>query len=937
MSRTVRKRQEIIDSAAGRAALDELLGWSGYSTTTQPKVLALLKDVLARGRDEIRRRFVAERVSGGETVRAQAFLIDEVIGLIQHAAEHVYPLANPTKGEQLSIVATGGYGRGTLAPYSDIDLMFLLPYKQTPRGEQVVEFILYRLWDLGLKVGHATRTVDEAIRYARDDIMVRTSVLECRFLLGEKALFEDFRARFFKEVVEGTGPDYVEAKLAERDVRHERMGDTRYVLEPNIKEGKGGLRDLNTLFWIAKYLYQVDTAADLVAEGVFTRDDARLFAKAENFLWTVRYHLHDIAGRPEERLTFDVQPTIGERLGYTDRAGVQGVERFMKHYFLVAKDIGDLTRVLCAVLEEHNKKRQGFFSWRGMSRRSQEVAGFQVDNGRLIVEDGNVFEKAPVRLLTLFHAAQAHDLDIHPNALRLVSQNLNLIDKSLRADPEANRLFVDMMTSPIGPRVTLTRLNEAGVLGRFVPDFGRIVAQMQFDMYHVYTVDEHTIRALDILHGIEFGRLSDEHPVSSHVIHEVQSRRVLYVALFLHDIAKGRGGNHSILGEGIANRVGPRFGLEPWETETVAWLVRNHLVMSDIAFKRDLDDPKTISDFIEIVQSPERLRLLLVLTVADIRAVGPGVWNGWKAALLRELYYRAVEVMTGGAPDGRVGARVDAARDKLRERLREWTGAEIDAHLARGYDAYWLTFDTKTHEHHARTVREAEKRGLDLHIETSVDHDRDVTEILVYTPDHPGLFSRIAGAMALSGANIVDAKITTLANGMALDSFSIQDADGGSFDCKERLSRLWSRIEAALSSRLHIRQELADMGGRGSSAARARAFHVAPRVLIDNRASGQHTVIEVNGRDRPGFLYDVTAALTQVGLQIASAHIATYGERAVDVFYVKDVFGLRIERPEQIERIRVTLLAAVAQHGAEDSPSATDRRRRSRSTATAAE
>jgi [protein-PII] uridylyltransferase len=933
MSRSVRKRQEIIDSSAERATLDESLAWSGYSMKAQPKVLALLKDALNKGRDEIRRRFVEERVSGGEAVRAQAYLIDEVIGLIQYIAEYAYPLSNPTKGEQLAIIATGGYGRGTLAPYSDIDLMFLLPYKMTPRGEQIVEFILYRLWDLGLKVGHATRTVDEAIRYARDDTLVRTSVLECRFLLGEKALFEDFRARFYKEIVEDTGPDYVEAKLVERDLRHERMGDTRYVLEPNIKEGKGGLRDLNTLFWIAKYLYQVDSAADLVAEGVFTRDDARQFAKAENFLWTVRYHLHDIAGRPEERLTFDVQPMIGERLGYMDRAGVRGVERFMKHYFLVAKDIGDLTRVLCAVLEERHKKRQGFFVWRGMARGTHKVAGFQVDNGRLTLDNSEVFKKAPIRLLTLFHAAQIHDLDIHPNALRLVGQNLKLIDKKLRANPEANQLFVDMMTSPIGPRITLTRLNEAGVLGRFVPDFGRIVAQMQFDMYHVYTVDEHTIRALDILHGIEFGRLADEHPVSSHVIHEVQSRRVLYVALFLHDIAKGRGGNHSILGEGIANRIGPRFGLEPWETETVAWLVRNHLVMSDIAFKRDLDDPKAINDFIEIVQSPERLRLLLVLTVADIRAVGPGVWNGWKAALLRELYYRATEAMTGGAPSGRVSARVDAARDKLRERLSDWTVDDIDAHLARGYNAYWLTFNTKTHERHARAVQEAEQRGLDLHIETLVDPDRDVTEILVYTPDHPGLFSRIAGAMALSGASIVDAKITTLANGMALDSFSTQDAEGGPFDGKERLSRLWARIEAALSGRLHIRWELADIGGRLPGAARSKAFRIAPRVLIDNKASGQHTVIEVNGRDRPGFLYDVTAALTQFGLQISSAHIATYGERAVDVFYVKDVFGLRIERPEEIERIRATLLAAVAEQG----PQAPDPHSCSRSTATAVE
>ncbi len=915
----IRRRKDIIDRETLITEFDELIEQGGPPSRTQGAVLAHLKDALAKGRTEVRRRFESDDVVGGETVRALAFLIDELITVIHHiAADKVYPLSSSTKGESICIIATGGYGRGTLAPFSDIDLMFLLPYKQTPRGEQVVEYMLYTLWDMGLKVGHATRTVDEAIRLSRDDVTIRTSVLESRWLLGAKELYEQFRTRFLKQVLANTGPAYVEAKLAERDERHERMGDTRYVLEPNIKEGKGGLRDLNTLFWIAKYLYRADTATDLVTAGVFTRDDALRFSKARNFLWTVRCHLHYLSSRPEERLTFDVQTIIAHRLGYTDRTSVRGVERFMKHYFLVAKDVGDLTRILCAVLEEQHKKPQtssvrALFTRSGKGRREQMVDGFRLDGGRLTIDDAEAFRQAPIKLLGLFHAAQVHDLDIHPNALRLVRQNLNLIDSKLRENGDANRLFLDMLTSTKGPRATLTRLNEAGVFGRFVPDFGRVVAQMQFDMYHVYTVDEHTIRALGILHGIEAGELAEDHPISTKVIHEVQSRNALYVAVFLHDIAKGRGGNHSILGADIAEKLGPRLGLSEWETGTVSWLVRHHLMMSETAFKRDLDDPKAIADFAEAVQSPERLRLLLVLTVADIRAVGPGVWNGWKATLLRDLYWRTMEVLTGGSVTTQAGARVTAAKKSLAVRLADWSAADIEAHLARGYDPYWLAFDIDELERQARIVQTAEAKQLPLCVETKTDAENDVTEVIVYTHDHPGLFSRIAGAMALGGASIVDAKIVTLTNGMALDSFTVQDSAGGAFAGQERLRRLRARMDEALTGRLNIRRELAAARQSSTVEARARAFHVAPRVLIDNKVSRQHTVIEVNGRDRSGFLYDVTAALTQLGLQIASAHISTFGERVVDAFYVKDVFGLKVERPEQVERIRASLLEAISE------------------------
>jgi [protein-PII] uridylyltransferase len=468
-----------------------------------------------------------------------------------------------------------------------------------------------------------------------------------------------------------------------------------------------------------------------------------------------------------------------------------------------------------------------------------------------------------------------------------------------------------MLKAREDPETTLRRLNEAGVFGRFIPDFGRVVAQMQYDMYHSYTVDEHTIRAIGMLNRIESGALKDELPVASAVVHKLLSRRVLYIAVLLHDIAKGRGGDHSVLGAEVAMKLCPRLGLEQDETETVAWLVRNHLLMSNTAFKRDIDDPSTIEAFSAAVQSVERLRLLLVLTAADIRAVGPKTWNAWKAALLRELYYRTEERLSGGLITEGREARVKAAQDALRPLLPEWNDAEFAEYAARAPNSYWLGFAPETHARHARLVREATVALAPVVLETRVDRQRAVTEITIVAPDHPGLFARIAGAMALSGADIVDARIFTLTNGLALDTFTIQAAEGRPFDRSDRLAKLAANVERVLAGGVRPEQELRRLPQRLPN--RTRAMSVTPRVLIDNKASATHTVIEVTGRDRPGFLYRVTSALTGQNLQISTAKISTFGVSAVDVFYVKDRFGLKVDRETRLLQIREALLAALAE------------------------
>ncbi len=826
-------------------------------------VVALLKAALKGGYDEIRRRFEAG-AHGAQTVREHCFLMDQLVrALHDFTITHIYPLPNPTAGEHLAMVAVGGYGRGELAPHSDIDLLFLLPYKMTPHAEQVIEYMLYALWDIGLKIGQAARSVEECLRQARADMTIRTSILEARYIWGDQKVFDDLKRRFETEIVKDSAGEFVAAKLAERHARHQRLGDSRYHVEPNVKEGKGGLRDLHGLFWIAKYVYRIDDVGKLVELGVLSEKESTRFARAQDFLWTVRCHLHYLAGRAEERLTFDVQTEIGRRMGYTDHAGTRGVERFMKHYFLVAKDVGDLTRIFCAVLEAEQEKKPRF-RWSGFSFRRKTVAGFAVDAGRLTVAKDSAFRDDPVNFIRLFHAAQLHDLDIHPKALRLITQNLRLITPSLRENPEANRLFLEILTSRKDAEIALRRMNEAGVFGRFVPDFGRVVAQMQYDMYHTHTVDEHTLIAIGILSRIESGALKDEHPLCTAVVGTVVSRRVLYLALLLRSTA----------------------------------------------FKRDIDDPKTIQDFVEQVQSPERLKLLLVLTVADIRAVGPKTWNGWKAALLRELYARAVDVMSGGLVAEARDRRIAAAQEAVRQLLPEFSAEDFAAFVTRGYPFYWLSYDAATHARHARLMREAEREAAPLTVEKRVDAQRAVTEITLYAADHPGLFSRVAGALAVSGANIVDARIMTMANGMALDTFWVQDSSGGAFDRPDKLARLAVHFENVLSGRLKPHLELARPAAFVS---RTSIFTVTPRVLIDNKASAAHTVIEVNGRDRPGLLFELTRALTGLNLQISSAKISTYGEKVVDVFYVKNIFGLKVEHEGKLSEVRETLLAALAE------------------------
>lgn len=861
-------------------------------------LLALLKEAYHVGYEEIKNRhFSANRPHGRKTARAGSFLMDQLLRvLFDFTLDNVYPIHNPTKAEQLALVATGGYGRGEMAPFSDVDLLFIIPYKSTPWAENVVEYMLYILWDLGLKVGHATRTPDECCRMAKEDLTIKTALLESRFLWGEEALFIKARRLYLKQVMKGTGPEFVEDKLAERDARHKRLGDARYVVEPNIKDGKGGLRDLQTMWWIVRYLYGTFQRSEMVEQELLSPEEFKGFLKAEEFLWSVRCTLHYLAGRAEERLSFDMQRQLSEQMRYTDHPGSTGVERFMKHYFLMAKHVGDLTYVICSALEDQHKKKPLLDHF----RRAKRIGGFKVDNERLLPIELDDFETDPKKMVKIFKVADKHNLAVHPETLRLIKKNLFRINDRVRRDPVANDDFLDILCSTNKPETYLRRMNDAGVFGRFIPDFGRIVAQMQFDMYHHYTVDEHTIRAIGLVSQIEKGNLDQDHPLASKVIKKVVSRHVLYVAVLLHDVAKGRGGDHSILGAEIAKKLCPRLGMSASETETVAWLVRMHLLMSDVAFKRDLADHKTILDFCDQIKSPERLRLLLVLTVVDIRAVGPGVWNGWKGQLLRELYTAAEEVLVAGHVSVGRAQRVEHKKAALAERLKSWTQKDINAYTKRFNDSYWIAEDIDTLEQNASLIHCVDKTNEPLGVAARIESFQDMTVVTVYTDGHPGVFARIVGALGVAGAYIVGAKIHTTTDGKAIDNFMVQSVDGSAFDAEHKLARLEETISETLRGSVKPKERLNKRRYVGPT---SESFEVETVALIDNIASNHATLIEVNAKDRQGLLYDLAYALYRLKISIYSAHVATYGERAIDTFYVKDLMGNKITNKVRLRNI----------------------------------
>jgi [protein-PII] uridylyltransferase len=908
-----------LDGLKLRAELAAALGGKGWQdTAARLAAITRIKASIEAGREAAFRKL--DGASGGlEAARFLSGVMNAVLGAVfdSLAAE----AGKPADG--ISLLAIGGYGAGELAPSSDIDILFIKPDRASKAQNAFLEQVIYVLWDCGLDIGGgAVRTIDETLKIADTNIGERTSLLSLRHIAGDPGLAEKLR-QALRDEAQSKGAAFVEAKLAERDSRIAKAGRSRYTVEPNLKESKGGLRDLQLMRWLAQFLYGADAFERWVSSGLLTVSDVEKYLRASDFFWTIRFHIHAIIGGKDDRLTFDIQPEIAARMGFDDAEAESAVERFMRRYFLTAMDVGSLTRLVCAKLEaDHRKSRP-----RGLARFLPEKdtlgepvdAAFRLVDGRLDFAAGVAIENDPVLLMRLFWAASAMGTDLHPDAIAVVGQNIRLIDDDFRSDPRAVRVFFSILLDSAAPQLVLRLMTEAGLLGKFLPEFGSIVARTQFNMYHRYTVDEHTLQLIGLLREIETGDHPNDHPIATKIVHDIKNRRALHLAALLHDTGKGKG-DQCVEGALQARMACTRLGLPKAEVELVAWLVRSHLLMSDTAQRRDIGDPRTVIEFAREVGSMERLNLLTLLTVIDIRSVGPGIWNGWKGQLLRDLYSATRNVLEGdtsGEGEAEIRAllkgQADDARALFREKLKR-----VDDEFARNWtadldDSYWLSFSEADRLRHAAFVRAARARGDLVAAAARIDKRRAATEVMMIAPDRDRLFADIVAVLAQLGANVVGAQVSTTASGEAFDVFYVQDASGQpyGFDRERARDALAERVRRAASG------SKSRSGTRPAQrlTRRATAFTVIPSVSIDQQAAETATLIEASGRDRPGLLADLSEVLADAGLALQSARIDGYGERATDVFYVlKD--GQKLSDTAQIADIKAALLAVLAEEEA---------------------
>ena len=860
-----------------------------HSTKINNDLREYVKGELKRAHEITQERIESGLYKGAEGARQISLLHDSLIcQYFNFLSKYLNPINNATEAEKISVLATGGYGRGLLAPGSDIDLLFLLPYKKTAWSEAAIENILYFLWDIGLKVGQATRTITECLSLSETDQTIATSLLDARHLCGNKSLSEEFSVRFRKKIKSMSSFDFIQEKLDEREERQNKAGKSRYLVEPNIKNSKGGLRDLDTLSWLTNFCYGCSSPEDMLIKGILTKDEARTFLKCQNFLWHVRCQLHYVAKRPEEVLNFNDQQEMALRLGYEDRKGLMSVERFMRHYFLIAKEVGDLTRSICSILEERQKKSVPVIS-RAISFASKKnINEFIVTAGRINVPNDNFFKEEPLNILKMFYFAARDGLFIHPNAMRALRQCIGLVNSKLRSNREANDLFIKILLSKNNSEITLRAMNESGVLGRFILDFGKIVGLMQFNMYHHYTADEHLLRAVGELDKLFYSKSDATQELIKGLVRSGLNKKILTIALFFHDIAKGRNEDHSKAGARIVEKFSERFELSDYEAETISWLVREHLIMSDFSQTRDIMDQKTIRDFSSIVQTPERLKLLLVLTVADIRAVGPDVWNAHKGQLLEQLYIESYSYLTGDILGEDKKLKIKKKIKEIFSQFKISKNNILQEWIRSHGDQYWLGLGNEIISRHALMYLE------DFHSNPIIsiynEEGIETTEVSIMSKDSLGLFTKLTGAFASMDINIVNAKIFTNLDGIAVDVLWIQDSNNQPIDENGRIDRIKSNIIRFIDEEKTIE----DVALGSFQDKRINAFNVPVSIKIMNDISSDYSVIEASGKDRPGILYNLAKGLNELNLILFRAQVATFGERAVDVFYVLDSNNQRI-------------------------------------------
>ncbi len=856
----------------------------------------VLKNVVIHLRRQIMRDYVrgdriAARLSNGVEEMVAALFSSAVDGM----------------EKDIAICAVGGFGRAELAPFSDVDLLILHRATDDNRLREALNRILYPLWDSGMKIGYAAHTPASAVAFAKDDLVARTAYLDARRICGAEDLYEEF-AHNFDKLRRRTVPQFVAAKLAEQDERQAAFFETRYLVEPDVKEAKGGLRDLQTIRWIYKYAYGGDIGKSKTIDKIMGAADRKALMKCERFLWSVRAHLHDYRGHADEKLTFDVQPEVAARLGYADRKTMTAAERLMKHYFVNAVEIGRLTRTLCARLEEEQTKRLPRLpKLLPRELHSDEAPGkpnLRIRNGRLDFESAARARRQPRDLFRLFRAfGKQPKFDFHPDALAIVAEQTPNVVLEVRRDPVIAQLFAGILCQSADPVRVLRIMEETGLLGKYIPAFGSIVGRIDYGLYRRFTLDEHVLRCVGLLHQISTGACRKDHPIATKILKRAENPLVFYLGVLMHEAGWSLN-ERSLAGtERLVTRVCKRLGLNEEEAALAGWAAARHLFLVRTAERRNLTESHAISAFAESVGSRQRLDMMLVLSVCHLKVVGYQSWDEITRLRLTELYDAAVLWFEHGpaAIEQKLDARAREIRDEARAHLSGWSDDEASAFLGRFDDAMLRSLDGVIVARFARLARAAEEDAANAAV-VATPRDGDI-EAIVLADDRPGLLADLAGAVASTGMSVRTVQALTTEDGKAIDIFIIQAPDGVPVEDAEQSRRLHRALLAAAGQSPDAPPVLKRRFGD-----RREIFDVKPDVRIEFDASKDAMVVETEGLDRPGLLYELTRALAREGATITSAHVATYGERALDAFYLHNEDGEKLTDSAALGHIEKTLL-----------------------------
>jgi len=810
---------------------------------------------------------------------------DMVDGLVRKAFQKAQ---SQVSAPSVCLIAVGGYGRAELAPYSDVDLLLLYSSSKKEDLPPLVEKILYPLWDLGLEVSCSSRSISESLKMAQSDLHIKTGLIDGRYLDGEYEFFRKLYSLFTKRVLHRKVPKFAEALANDLHLRNQKYEDPAYALEPNIKEGEGGLRDFQIGRWIIRAKHQTDRW-----DSILFPDHSRMLERSLQFLWAVRNQLHLLSGRRQDHLTFELQEKIAPILGLSQ--GTEGIEEMMRQYHLSTQRISTFVYdILERTLHEPSWAKKTFFFF----QRKKIDENFGMAYGELHLFDPVTFKRDPSQLMTLFNHCQAYQTHMDFRTEEAVMEALPFVDDRFRTLEGVNQTFLSILRKGDGVDTILKKMHELGLLSRYIPEFSEIEGKVHYDLYHVHPVDIHSILAVEELGKLRGGLYQKDYPLLTSLIREIENPEILFLTTLLHDIGKGMGGDHSLIGKEMVKHIGERMGLLAENRELMEFLVSHHLYMIETAFRRDLHDEQVILRFANEVKNITQLRMLYLLTFADIKAVGPEAWTSWKNTLLIELFLKVSHFFEKGAVAGPFLKR-DEMIQKLQESLSREIISEYAEHLP---DRYLSCYSSDEIVHHLELARSVEKKLLLVEWEIEKEIQARVT---VCTKDRYGLFSKITGSMFVNRLNILEAQIHTWGNGIVLDTFWVADATRNT---DRRLREFKKDLEEILGGKVSLRDLLAK--GRESNGIKQKVIPRVPQeVKVNNQDSDFYTIVEVMGEDRLGILYEITQALTDHGCDIHFARISTLGNRIVDVFYVQDEWGEKIKEKNRTDQLKRTILS----------------------------